>query len=55
MGDEGLDDVGEVVGEATDIADLGRRGDEATLEADVNAGDSELFTRARSALRDWHS
>ena len=52
MGEEGLEAVGDVVGDATDIADLGRRGDEAELDADVNAGDSELLTRARSALRD---
>lgn len=41
-----------MVGDATDIADLGRKGDEAKLEADVNAGDGELLTRVRSALRD---
>jgi hypothetical protein len=52
VGDEGPEDVGGVVGEATDIADLGRKGDEAELDADVNAGDSELLKRARSALRD---
>lgn len=52
MGDEGLEDVGDVVGDATDIADLGRKGDEAKLDADVNAGDGELLTRVRSALRD---
>lgn len=46
---EGVGDVGE---DATDIADLGRKGDEATLEAEVNAGASELLKRARSALRD---
>jgi hypothetical protein len=44
--------VGDEVGDATDIADLGLRGEEATLEAEVNAGDSELLTRVRSALRD---
>lgn len=52
MGEEGLEDAEDVVGDATDIADLGRRGDEAELDADVNAGESELLTRARSALRD---
>ena len=52
MGEEGLEGVGDVVGDATDIADLGRRGDEAELDADVNAGDSELLKRERSALRD---
>lgn len=52
MGEEGLEVEGDVVGVATDIADLGRRGDEAELDADVNAGDSALLTRARSALRD---
>jgi hypothetical protein len=55
VGDEGLEDVGDVVGDATDIADLGRKGDEAKLDADVNAGDGVLLTRVRSALRDWHS
>jgi hypothetical protein len=52
VGDEGLEVVGDVVGVATDIADLGRKGDEAKLDADVNAGDGELLTRVRSALRD---
>jgi hypothetical protein len=52
VGDEGLEDVGDVVGVATDIADLGRKGDEAKLDAEVNAWDGELFTRLRSALRD---
>jgi hypothetical protein len=52
VGDEGLEGVGDVGGVATDIADLGLRGDEAKLDADVNAGDSELLTRVRSALRD---
>ena len=42
-------DVVEVV---TDIADRGRKGDEAKLDADVNTGDGKLLTRLRSALRD---
>jgi hypothetical protein len=46
-----LEGVGDVVG-VTDIADLGRKGDEAKLDADVNARDGELLTRVRSALRD---
>ena len=55
MGDVGLETVVEEVEVATDIADLGRKGDEAKLDADVNAGVGELLTRLRSALRDWHS
>jgi hypothetical protein len=51
VGDDGLEEVGDV-GDPTDIADLGRKGDEAKLEADVNAGDGKLLTRERSALRD---
>lgn len=51
MGDEGPEEGGDV-GDATDMADLGRKGDEAKLEADVNAGDGKLLTRDRSALRD---
>jgi hypothetical protein len=43
------------VGLAADIADLGLKGDEARLDADVNAGDGKLLTRVRSALRDRHS
>ena len=45
MGDEGLEDVGDVVEVTTNIADLGRRGDEAKLDADVNTGDGELHMR----------
>ena len=52
MGDVGLETVVEEVEVATDIADLGRKGDEAKLDADVNAGVGELLTRLRSALRD---
>jgi len=55
VGDAGLETVEDVVEVATDIADLGRKGDEAKLDADVNAGDGEFLTRLRSALRDRHS
>jgi hypothetical protein len=50
-----LETVVEEVEVVTDIADLGRKGDEAKLDADVNAGVGEFLTRLRSALRDWHS